>query len=92
MNTVQGQLQILQQMILVVETESRSGGSGMTPSYITGGHNEQENLRSINQSGDRYIHKMKVQISCQSSSKDTISEPHPGTLPTNEMDSNADTC
>ena len=57
-----------------------------------GGHNEQENLRSRNQSGYQSILNVKVQIGSQSSSKCTILEPHPRTLATNKMDSNADIC
>ena len=90
-NTVQVQLKILQQIISAVETESRAGESGRTPYSIMGGKNEQANLRSRNKSGDRFIRKVKFQISSQSSSKYTISEPRPVTLATNEMDSNADT-
>ena len=55
------------------------------------GHNERANIISSDQSCDKSIHKVKVQISSQSSSKCTILEPHPRTLDTNEMDSNADT-
>ena len=91
-NTVQGQLQIPQQRILAVETKIHARESGRPPSSIMGGHNEQENLRTRNQSGDRSICKVKVQISSHSSSKCMILEPHPGTLDTNKMDSNADTC
>ena len=57
-----------------------------------GGLNEQANLRYVNQYGDWSIRKVKAQISSQSSSKCTISELHPVTLSTNEMNSNADTC
>ena len=39
-NTVQGQLKILQQRISTVETESRAGEIGRTPSSIMGGGNE----------------------------------------------------
>ena len=91
-NTVQGRLQILQQRISELETESHAGESGRPPSSIVGGHNERANLRSRNQYGDWSIRKIKVQISSQSSSKCMISEPHPGTLATNEIDSNEDMC
>ena len=57
-----------------------------------GGRNEQANLRSINQSSDWSIRKVKFQIGSQSSSKCMISEPHPGTPATNKMDSNTNTC
>ena len=91
-NNVHSQLQILQQIISAVETESNSGESCRPPSYIMGGHNEKENLRSINQYDDSSICKVKVQISSQSSSKCIKSEPHPGTSSTNEMEYNSDTC
>ena len=51
-NTVHGQLKILQKRISAVETESNYGESCRPPSSIMGGHNEQANIRSINQSGD----------------------------------------
>ena len=75
-----------------METESHAGENGRIPSSIVGGHNEQANLRSINQYGDWSIRKVKVQIISQSSSKCMISEPHPVTLATNEIDSNEDMC
>ena len=90
-NNVQGQFQILQQIILAVVTESHTGGTESPPSSIMGGRNEQAKLRSINQYGDWYIRKVKFQISSQSSRKCMISEPHPETLATNNMESNADT-
>ena len=91
-NTVQDQLQILQQIISAVETESHVGESGRPPYSIMGGSNEQVSLRSINQYSDCSIGKVKVQISSRSSSKCTILELQPGTLATNKMDYNADTC
>ena len=91
-NNVHGQLQILQQIISAVETEIYSGESCRPPSSIMGGHNEQANLRSINKYGNRSIHKVKVQISSQSSIKCMILEPHPSDPDTNKMDSNYDTC
>ena len=68
-NTMQVQLQILQQIFSAAETESRARGIGSPTYSIVGGHNEQENLRSRNQSGDRPIRKVKVQVSSHSSIK-----------------------
>ena len=90
-NHVQGQLQILQQRISAVETESCAGESGRIPSSIIVGRNEQASISSRNKSGDRSIYKVKVRISSHSNSKCTISETHPGTLSTRKMDSNANT-
>ena len=87
-NTVHGQLQILQQKISALETESHAGETFSPPSYILGGRNEEANLRYRNQCGDRSIHKVKFQISSQFSSKCMISEPHPSTPVTNKMDYN----
>ena len=91
-NTVQGQFKIIQKRISEVETESRAGEIGGTPSSIMGGGNDQANLRSRNQSIYRFIRRVKFQISSQSSIKCTILESYPGTLATNKMDSNSDTC
>ena len=88
---MQGQFQILQQIISAVEKESHYGESYRPPSSIIGGCNEQANLMSRNQYVNRSIHKVKLQISSQSTSKCMIYEPHPGTPSTNKMDSNADT-
>ena len=78
-NTLHVQLQIPQQSISAVETESHAEESCRPPSSIIGVRNEQANLRSRIQSGDQYIRKVKVQISSQSSSKCMILEPHTGT-------------
>ena len=75
-----------------METESHDVESGRPPYPIKGGLNEQANLRPRKKSCDQSIFKVKVQIISQSNSKCTILKPHPGTLATNGMDSNADTC
>ena len=91
-NTVHGQLKILRKRISAVETESNYGESCRPPSSIMGGHNEQSNIRSINQSGDWSTHKVKLQISSKSSIKCMILEPHPSTPSTKTNYSNDDKC
>ena len=59
-NTVHRKLQILHQIISAVETESHSVESCRPPYSIMGGLNEQANLRSRNQFGDRSIRKVKL--------------------------------
>ena len=90
-NTVHGQLKILQHRISAVETESHAGETSRPPSSIMDGSNEQANLRYINQYGDWSIRKVKFQISSLSSSKCMILEPHHVTPATNEMDFNTGT-
>ena len=72
--------------------ESHAGQSVIPPSSIMGVRNEHANISSKNQSGDWSIRKVKYQTRSHPSSKCTISEPHPGTLATNKIDSNANTC
>ena len=90
-NTVHCQLQIIQQRISAVEIEDHDGEICRPLFYIMSVCNEQANIIPRNQSVDRSIHKVKLQISSQSTSKCMIYEPHPGTPSTNKMDSNADT-
>ena len=75
-----------------METEIHAGESGIPPTFIMGGSNEHDNLSPRNKYGDWSMRKVKAQMISQSSSKCTILEPHPGTLATNEMDYNDDTC